>query len=171
MKVNYLLLLTAVALLPWATGCPKPAAPTADAGHEEHAEHEGEEHGHSHGEEETAMFWHFEDQDAGGGYLVSIGQHGPHLHAGEEGEAAVSVTKDGQPVTDAKVFVTVLDEAGTAELVAEKAAEYEASEDPPHYAVVIDKVPDGKVLTLKYRVELPDGTKYEKTAPAETVKH
>lgn len=168
MKIRYSLLLVAFGLLPWAVGCPKPTEHAAET-HEEHGE--GEEHGHSHGEEETGLFWHFQDQDAGGGYVVSLGQHGPHLHANEEGEAAVSVTKDGQSVTDAKVFVAVFDEAGSAELVAEQEAEYEASEDPPHYAVAIAKVPDAKGLTLKYRVELPDGTKFEKQAPAEVVKH
>ncbi len=166
MKINLLLLLAALALVPWMMGCPKPANQTAET--EEH----GEEHGHSHGGEDDALFWHFEDDAAPGGYLVSVGQHGAHLHANEKGEAAVKVMKDGQSVSDAKVFVAIFDEAGTGELVAEHAAEYETvAGEPPHYAVLFEKIPDAKGLTLSYRIELPDGSTYQKKAPAEVVKH
>jgi hypothetical protein len=166
MKTNFLLLLTAFALLPWAVGCPKPANQTAEV------EAEGEDHGHSHGEEDDALFWHIEDDAGPNGYLISIGQHGLHLHAGEKSEAAVMIMKDGQSVGDAKVFVAILDEAGTNELVAEQAAEYETiAGEPPHYAVAFEKVPDAKSLTLSYRVELPDGSTYKNTAAADVVKH
>lgn len=165
MKFQLLLLLVAVALLPWATGCPKPANTTAET-----EEHEGEEHGHSHAGEDDALFWHSENPQ--GDYTISLGQHGQHLHAGEKGEAAVKVMQGDQSVADAQVFVAIFDERGTTELVAEQAAEYETAEgEPPHYAVSFEKIPDAKGLTLVYRIVLPDGTEFKKTAPAEVVKH
>ena len=170
MKIHYSLLLAAFALLPWATGCPKPANTTAEVEEHEGEEHEGDEHGHSHAGEDDALFWHTENPH--GDYTISVGQHGQHLHAGEEGEAAVMVKKDGQSVADAKVFVAIFDKADAVELVAEQAAEYETVEgEPPHYAVLFEKIPDAKEFTLRYRVELPEGPEFTTTAKPDVEKH
>jgi hypothetical protein len=166
MKIKLLTLAAIVAALCWISGCQK--TPPAGAGG---ATTEDDKHAHSHEGESDELFWH-RDKLEHEGHQISLGQHGIHLHAGEEGELAVIVTKDGQSVADAKVFVTVLDKDGNTELVAEQAAEYETVEgEPPHYASKLAKVPDAKELTVRYRITLPAAAEFKQDVPVETHKH
>ncbi len=59
-------------------------------------------HGHKHTGDD-AFVWRLRDVEEAG-FTISLGHHGKHLHAGETVEPAVSITRDGQPVDDAKVF-------------------------------------------------------------------
>lgn len=170
MKCYYFLLLTA-ALLPWALGCPKPASTTA--GTDEHAEHEGEDgHEHSH-DEGDELFWHRAELEHEG-YVISLGQHGAHVHTGHASEPAVMITKDGQPVADAQVFITLLDEAGGTVLTEEAATIYEpaTAAEPAHYAQAEVKVPkDAKNVTLRYRLVLPGASDFQQDVLVATETH
>ena len=150
-------------------GCNRPAGPAAahSAGTAE------EEHHHHHHEESDSLFWQRQDLKVGD-YLVSLGHHGPHLHAGEPSEPAVAITKDGTPVTDAAVFVTVLDAAGQKVLVPETAQTYEApsGNEPGHYACEVTVPVEAHEVTLKYRVKLPGVEQdFVKEVPVEAEHH
>jgi hypothetical protein len=84
------------------------------------------------------------------------------------------VTKDGQPVADAKVFITLLDANGEKELVAEQATVYEppTDEEPAHYAQAKVKIPaDATDVTLRYRIELPGAAEFSQDVPVKAEKH
>ena len=169
MKTQYLLLLAA-ALLPFAMGCPKPANTTTEpesttaAGEEEQAHvHEGDD----------ALVWQREDLEHEG-FVIALGHHGLHLYTGHDAEPAVMVTKEGQPVADAKVFVTLLDESGQNVLVEEQATVYEptTATEPAHYAQADVAMPkDAKMVTLRYRIELPGASEFTQDVPVSTTTH
>jgi hypothetical protein len=48
---------------------------------------------------------------------IKLGHHGKHLHAGQEVEPAVSITRNGKGVSDAKVFNSLLSADGKTVLV------------------------------------------------------
>ena len=75
-------------------------------------------HGHVHAGDD-ALVWRKKLEAHG--YLIQLGHHGNDLHAGTKCEPAVSVTKDGQDIADARVLNALLGEDGTTELVAEVA--------------------------------------------------
>lgn len=115
----------------------------------------GHEHGHSHGEED-ALVWEGEPKQAAG-YEIKLGHHGKHLHAGEEVEPAVAITKDGEDVSDAKVFNALVNTEG--EVVAEEVAtvfEPKTEEEPAHYAQGGLAIPkDVSKVVIRFRIELP----------------
>lgn len=58
------------------------------------------------------------------------------LHAGEEVEPAVSITRNGEPVSDSRVFNALFSADGKTQLAKEVATVYEptTAEEPAHYA-------------------------------------
>lgn len=122
-------------------------------------------HGHSHGEDD-ALVWEGEPKEHAG-LIIKLGHHGKHLHAGEEVEPAVSITRDGQPVNDAKVFNALLGEDGK-ELAKEVATVYEPTtdEEPAHYAQGGLKIPVGvSKVVIRFRIVPADGEAVEYDVP------
>ncbi|MDA0587727.1 MAG: hypothetical protein O2820_05060 [Planctomycetota bacterium] len=111
--------------------------------------------GHSHGEDD-ALVWEGKPVEHAGTQLL-LGHHGKHLHAGEEVEPAVSITRDGKPVTDAKVFNALVSADGKTVLAKEVPTIFEPTtkDEPAHYAqgaLVIPK--DVKKVAIRFRVVL-----------------
>lgn len=116
----------------------------------------GHAHGHSHGEDD-ALVWEG-DPVKHSGTVILLGHHGKHLHAGEEVEAAVSIVRDGEPVSDAKVFNALLSADGKTVLAEEVATVYEPTteEEPAHYAQGGLAIPkDVKEVVIRFRIVLP----------------
>ena len=123
---------------------------------------EADGHGHAHGHSHTgddALVWEGEPKQHAG-LVIKLGHHGQHLHAGEEVEPAVSITRDGEPVADAKVFNALVSADGATVLVEEVPTVYEPTTDdePAHYAqggLMIPK--DAKSVVIRFRVVPADG--------------
>lgn len=113
-------------------------------------------HGHSHGADD-ALVWEGEPKTHAG-LLIKLGHHARHLHAGEAVEPAVSITRDGQPVSDVKVFNALLSEDGTV-LAKEVPTVYEptTAEEPAHYAQGELAIPAGvQKVVIRFRIVPPD---------------
>jgi len=126
-------------------------------------------HVHAH---DDALFWQREGIEHDGA-LVSLGHHGAHIHAGEELEPAVSVTRDGQPVADARVSFSLVDQQG-GEVAGPAAATYEppTDEEPAHYAMAKLLVPgDAARITIRYGVELSGGEPLVRDVTVPVEKH
>jgi hypothetical protein len=118
-------------------------------------------HGHSHSGDD-ALVWRKELAEQG--YQIALGHHGQALHAGHEVEPAVQITREGQPVADARVFNALLAADGQTVFAEEVATVYEppTSEEPAHYAQGPLQVPaNAAQVVLRYRIVLPHdgGTK------------
>ena len=120
------------------------------------------QHGHDHAgghhhEGDDTLVWQRQDiQHAG--YVISIGHHSKVLHAGEPVEPAVSISRDGQPVSDAQVFNSLWSGDGKTALAEEMRTVYEppTDEEPAHYAQGGLKIPsDAKNVVIRYRIVLP----------------
>ena len=114
-------------------------------------------HGHSHGEND-ALVWEGEPKEHAG-LTIKLGHHGKHLHAGEEVEPAVSITRGGEAVSDAKVFNALFSADGKTELVKEVATVYEPTteEEPAHYAQGALAIPKGVTsVVIRFRI-VPSG--------------
>jgi hypothetical protein len=125
----------------------------------------GHHHGHSHGEDD-ALVWEGEPKEHAG-LVIKLGHHGKHLHAGEEVEPAVSITRDGQPVSDAKVYNSLYSTEG-AELAKEVATVYEPTteEEPAHYAQGGLMIPaDLSKVVIRFRIVPADGEAVEYDVP------
>ena len=112
-------------------------------------------HGHSHGEDD-ALVWEGKPVEHSGTTLL-LGHHGKHLHAGEEVEPAVSITRDGKPVDDAKVFNALLSADGLTVLADEVATVYEPTteDEPAHYAQGALAIPkDVTKVVIRFRIVL-----------------
>ena len=113
----------------------------------------GHEHGHSHSGDD-ALVWEGEPKEHAG-MTIKLGHHGSHLRAGEEVEPAVSITKDGKPVADVKVFNALVTKDGATVLAKEVATIYEPEtpEEPAHYAQGGLKIPaDAKEVAIRFRI-------------------
>lgn len=111
---------------------------------------------HTHGEDD-ALVWEGEPVEHSGTTIL-LGHHGKHLHAGEEVEPAVSIVRDGKPVSDAKVFNALLSADGETVLAKEVATVYEPTteEEPAHYAQGGLAIPkDVKKVVVRFRIVLP----------------
>lgn len=109
--------------------------------------------GHSHGEDD-ALIWVGEPQQYEG-MEIKLGHHATELHAGEEAEPAVSITRDGQPVSDAKVFNSLLSADGGTILAEEVATVFEPTtpEEPAHYAQGGLLIPKGTTSAIvRFRI-------------------
>ncbi len=122
---------------------------------EAHDHHHG--HGHSHDDGSAdVLVWHVE-QEALGGYQLQLGQHGLIIHAGEQLEPAAAITKNDEAVSDARVFVSVLDADGETVLADEVLTEFEpeTEEEPAHYAgAKLDVPEDAEAVIIRYRIVL-----------------
>ena len=165
--VLWMLLLTVVL----ATGCPKPEESTSDGATADATDGaDGDEHSHTH---DDTLVWQRKDLEHEG-YLISLGHHGTQLFADHDAEPAVMVTKDGEAVADAKVFVMLLDAAGEKEIAAEQATVYEPEtpDEPAHYAQAEVKLPaDATEVTLRYRIELPAASEFSQDVVVPLAKH
>ena len=109
--------------------------------------------GHSHGEDD-ALVWRGEPRSHAG-LEIKLGHHGKHLHAGEEVEPAVSITRGGQPISDAKVFNSLMSADGATVLAEEVATVFEptTADEPAHYAQGGLTIPKGvKELVVRFRI-------------------
>ena len=123
----------------------------------------GERHGHSHGDGDADALTWFKKELMHEGYELNLGLHGPHLHAGEAAEVAVEVKKDSEPVSDAKVFVTLLDGDAENVIVEEQATVFEPTtpEEAAHYAQAELAIPqDAGQVTIRYRIEFTDADEF-----------
>jgi len=122
----------------------------------EEAHGAGHAHGHAHGEDD-ALVWEGTPVEHAG-TKIQLGHHGRHLHAGKEVEPAVSITRDGKPVSDAKVFNALLSADGETVLAEEVATVYEPTteEESAHYAQGALMIPkDARKVVIRFRVVLP----------------
>ena len=111
--------------------------------------------GHSHGDDD-ALVWEGKPKEHAG-LVIKLGHHGKHLHAGEEVEPAISITRDGEAVSDVKVFNALFSADGRTELAKEVATVYEPTtqEEPAHYAQGALAIPKGVTkVVLRFRVVL-----------------
>lgn len=121
--------------------------------------------GHSHGGDD-ALVWEGEPKEHAG-LVIKLGHHGKHLHAGEEVEPAVSITRDGEPVNDAKVFNALLSADGN-ELAKEVATVYEPAteEEAAHYAQGGLMIPAGSSeVIIRFRIVPAGGEAVEFDVP------
>ncbi len=120
-----------------------------------------EPHGHGshvHGEDD-ALVWEGEPK-MHAGFEIKLGHHGKHLHAGEEVEPAVSITRDGKPVSDAKVFNALVSADGETVLAKEVATVFEPTteDEPAHYAQGALAIPkDAKKVIIRFRIAPAEG--------------
>lgn len=127
-----------------------------------HHHHDGHEHvdGHEHSHSgDDALIWRLDVDHVG--YAIRLGHHGEHLHAGEEVEPAIGITRDGKPVHDAKVFNALVAEDEKTVTAKEAPTVYEppTAEEPAHYAQGALTIPgDAKRIIIRYRIRLPGGT-------------
>lgn len=114
-------------------------------------------HAHAHGEDD-ALVWEGEPKEHAG-LVIKLGHHGKHLHAGEEVEPAVSITREGEAVADAKVFNALVSADGK-ELAKEIPTVYEPTteEEPAHYAQGGLAIPKGVTsVVIRFRI-VPAGS-------------
>lgn len=117
----------------------------------------GDHHGHAHGEDD-ALVWKGSPKTHADLRIV-LGHHGKHLHAGEELEPAVSITRDGKGVGDINVFNSLLSSDGNVVLAQEVATvfEPETKEEIAHYAQGGLMIPAGaKQVIVRFRI-VPNG--------------
>jgi hypothetical protein len=122
---------------------------------EAHGAHAGQ--GHSHGAAD-ALVWEGEPKSHAG-LVIKLGHHGKQLHAGEEVEPAVSITRNGEAVDDTRVFNALLSTDGKTQLTKEVATVYEptTAEEPAHYAQGALAIPQGVTgVVIRFRV-VPSG--------------
>jgi hypothetical protein len=123
------------------------------------AEFKEEAHGHGHGHSHSgddALVWEGEPKDHAG-MVIKLGHHGQHLHAGEAVEPAVSITRDGKPVDNVKVFNALVSEDGNV-VAKEVATVYEptTAEEPAHYAQGELAIPAGvQKVVIRFRIVPP----------------
>ncbi len=154
-----------VSLLSLAIGCGPGTQTTNDP-----PANNNDSHPHSHGDE---LFWQTENL-AHEDVTISLGHHGTDVYSAHDTEPAVMIVRDGEPVGDAKVFVTMLS-ADNEPIGEEQSTEYEPTteEEPGHYAQAIFKVP-AKVesITLRYRIEFSgDQPEFTKDVPIAVESH
>lgn len=129
--------------------------------HDDHHghDHSGEEHGHKHDHAgDDALIWKGKPQEHDG-LQILLGHHGEHLHAGEAVEPAVSIMRDGKPVSDARVYVSLRSADGRTELAKEVATVFEPTteSEPAHFAQGELTIPkDTNKFVISYRLEIPE---------------
>lgn len=122
-----------------------------------HSHAGGGGHSHSHGDDD-ALVWRGEPRDHVG-LKIQAGHHGRTLHAGKSVEPAVSITRDGQVVSDARVFNSLLSADGRTVLAKEVGTVFEPAtkDEPAHYAQGALSIPkDVETVVIRYRVAIPD---------------
>lgn len=127
-------------------------------GHDDHGHaSEGHAGGHEHAGGD-ALVWRGEPREHGD-LKILLGHHGKHLHAGEAVEPAVSITRDGEPVDDVKVFNALVNADGKTVVAEEVATVFEptSKEEPAHYAQGALTIPKGvQRVLIRYRIVASD---------------
>ncbi len=103
-----------------------------------------------------------------------MGQHGLVIESGSELEPAVSVQGDGQAISDAKIFVSLLNSDGEKTLAEAQQAIFEPAtkEEPAHYAQAFLMVPpDAKKVTIRYQIDFADGSTTTRDILVQTESH
>lgn len=106
---------------------------------------------------EEPIVW--QKQLSEGEFRISLGHFGVLLMAGDNVQPAMELTRGDQPVTDAKVFVTLLGEDAKTELAAETATAYQppTATNAGHYGKGLLKIPPRtRQAVIRYRVVLPE---------------
>ncbi|QDU59596.1 hypothetical protein Pan216_04270 [Planctomycetes bacterium Pan216] len=114
-------------------------------------------HSHSHGADD-ALVWEGEPK-IHSGTTIRLGHHGEQLRAGTEVEPAVSIERDGKPVSDAKVFNALVSADGKTVLASEVPTVYEPTteDEPAHYAQGALAIPkDVNKVVIRFRIVLPN---------------
>ena len=112
--------------------------------------------GHTH-EGGDVLFWERPDIEHEG-FTIQLGHHGINVHAGHPVEPAVSITRDGADVGDAKVFNSLVTADKTTVLAEEVATVFEPAtgREPAHYAQGELDVPENvQRVIIRYRIVLP----------------
>lgn len=115
-------------------------------------------HSHVHGDAD-ALVWRGQPRNYAG-LKIQLGHHGKQLHAGEEVEPAVSITRDGRPVSNAKVFNSLLSADGKTVLAEEVATTFEPTTDkePAHYAQGAMSIPKNIAkVVIRFRIAPESG--------------
>ncbi len=123
--------------------------------------------------DDNALIWQRADLEHEG-YVISLGHHGEQLYADHKAEPAVMITRDGEPVADAMVFVTLLDSAGEKVLTQEQATVYKLPTDaePAYYSPTSVMLPaDATEVTLRYRITFPEAGEFSQDVVIPVVKH
>ena len=139
-----------------------------DHGHGHDHDHD---HGHDHGSP-NVLLWH--EEFAFEGYALRLGQHGLVVESGTELEPAVSIERDGQAVSDAKISVSLLDADGEKTLAKAEQAIFEPAteEEPAHYAQDFLFVPkNAKKVTIRYQIDFADGSTTTRDILIQTESH
>lgn len=142
-----------------------------DHDHAHHDHNHADDHDHAHGASNVLM-WH--EDIAFEGCAVRLGQHGLVVQSGTELEPAVSIERDGQPVTDAKISVSLLDAEGKKTIAEPQRAVFEPAteEEPAHYAQDFLFVPEeAKKVTIRYRIDLVNGSTTTRDILIQTESH
>ena len=130
-------------------GCDTPDQPTDTP-----APETGHPHSHEGGD---ALVW-VEEGVEHEGFVLALGHHGEHLHEASKLEPAISITRDGAAVADAKVFNSLISADGN-EVISEEVAtiyEPETDDEPAHYAQGKLYIPKGsQQYIIRFRIELP----------------
>lgn len=138
-------------------GCGESDPPTDDGtGDQAAVEQPAAGHPHSH-EGGDALVW-VEDDIEHEGFVLALGHHGKHLHALTNVEPAVSITRDGTAVADAKVFNSLVSADGEEVIREEVPTIYEpkTEDEPAHYAQGKRHMPKGAAqFIIRFRIELP----------------
>ncbi len=114
------------------------------------------EHAHSH-EGDDALIW-VEENIEHDRFILALGHHGKHLHATSFVEPAVSITRDGVAIADARVFNSLISADGTNVIREEVDTIYEVEteDEPAHYAQGKLHLPKGfRQLIIRFRIALP----------------
>ena len=145
-----------------------------DHDHAHHGHNHADDHDHAHGAHgaSNVLMWH--EDIAFEGCAVRLGQHGLVVQSGTELEPAVSIERDGQPVTDAKISVSLLDAEGKKTIAEPQQAVFEPAieEEPAHYAQDFLFVPEeAKKVTIRYRIDLVNGSTTTRDILIQTESH
>jgi len=173
MKVSLRIVLILFVGIALASGCNKPEE-SDDTGGGDGAEVTTDDDGqeHSHGDDD-ALIWQRKDIEHEG-YVISLGHHGEQLYADHEAEPAVMVEKDGEPVANAFVFVTLLDVSGENVITEEQGTTYEPPipAEPAHYAQAEVMMPAGATeAMLRFRITLPEASEFSEDVVVPLITH
>ena len=147
--------------------------------HHDHDHHAHGEHAHEHHDHDehahvasNVLLWHEDVRFEGN--IIRLGQHGLVVQSGTELEPAVSIERDGRPVSDAKVSASLLDGNAEQILAQQQQAIFEPAteEEPAHYAQDFLFVPENaKKVTIRYRIDLVNGSTTTRDILIQTESH
>ena len=94
------------------------------------------------------------------GYLISLGHHGNHWHAGDKIEPAVSIVKSGEDIGDAKIVCQLVDGDKLIGSAVEMIFEPKTEAEPAHFAGAKLEFPaEEKMFSVKFEVAITGSAK------------